>query len=75
MTRGYRLFLNDLFEACQYIRQFVAGMNFEQFSADEKTKSAVIRQLQDLRMTPSIPPQAGGRDIRAATNLLPFTGA
>lgn len=46
MKREPRLFLQDILEAAQLIRQFVAGFDYLQFQNDDKTTSAVIRKLE-----------------------------
>jgi len=46
MKRDYRLFLQDIVDACHHIQNFVQSMDFEQFESDEKTSSAVIRKLE-----------------------------
>jgi uncharacterized protein with HEPN domain len=38
--------LKDIIEACNYIQEFVEGMDFGQFLHDEKTSSAVIRKFE-----------------------------
>lgn len=40
--------LGDILEAVVLIEKFVAGLDFEAYSTDEKTKSAVERQLLTL---------------------------
>ncbi|MGA7353036.1 MAG: HepT-like ribonuclease domain-containing protein [Acidobacteriaceae bacterium] len=40
--------LRDVLESIALIEQFVAGMDFEAYSSDEKTKSAVERQILTL---------------------------
>ena len=37
--------LRDILEAIRRIEQFVAGMSFEAYEGDEKTRSAVERQM------------------------------
>ncbi len=72
---AYLLLMRDAFGK---IQDFVAGMSFDQFSADSKTQSAVIMQLQvigelakrmpeDIKMSIDIPwkQMAGLRDIVA----------
>ena len=44
--RDYRLSLADIFAAMVQARAFIEGMDIETFVADEKTVSAVIRQLE-----------------------------
>ncbi len=46
MKRDCKLFLHDIIDACRYIKEFVEGIDFEQFSKDEKTSSAVIRKFE-----------------------------
>jgi uncharacterized protein with HEPN domain len=41
--RDYRDFLEDLVNACRSIIGFVAGMSFDAYLADEKTRFAVMR--------------------------------
>jgi uncharacterized protein with HEPN domain len=38
--------LRDILEGIEHIEGFLAGMDFEKYTADLKTKSAVERQLQ-----------------------------
>lgn len=45
MKREYKLFLKDIVKACEYIQEFVEGVDFEQFLNDEKTSSAVIQKF------------------------------
>jgi len=44
--RDYRLYLKDILSAIDSIEAFVVGMNFEEFCADDKTSSAVIRKFE-----------------------------
>jgi len=44
--REYVDYLEDLLDAMHKSRQFVSGMRFEQFVADDKTVFAVIRALE-----------------------------
>ena len=46
MSRTDDLLLNDIREALSLIDEFVDGMNFDQFSSDLRTQSAVVRQLE-----------------------------
>ena len=46
MKRDYRLFLQDMAEACASIQEFVEGMGFDEFMRDDKTRSAVIRKFE-----------------------------
>ncbi|MBW2330363.1 MAG: DUF86 domain-containing protein [Deltaproteobacteria bacterium] len=45
MKREYKLFLKDIVKACEYIQEFVEGIDFDQFLKDEKTSSAVIQKF------------------------------
>jgi uncharacterized protein with HEPN domain len=45
MHRDYRLYLDDILEAIDRIREYVQGMDAEAFSSDKKTQDAVIRNL------------------------------
>lgn len=44
--RDHRDYLEDILQALQKARSFVEGMDFEEFSADERTHYAVIRALE-----------------------------
>jgi len=44
--RDYRLFLQDILKSMDSIQGFVAGMTLDDFIADDKTSSAVIRKLE-----------------------------
>ena len=43
--------MKDIVESCNYIQEFVEGMDFEQFLQDEKTSSAVIRKFEIIGET------------------------
>ena len=44
--RDYRLYLNDILAAMIDAQEFVEGMDFDAFAADDKTVSAVVRKLE-----------------------------
>ena len=46
MSRDYRLYLQDIIECCQNARSYVGKMTFEEFSDDQKTIDAVVRNLE-----------------------------
>ncbi len=46
--RDYRDFLDDLVNACRSIIDFVEGMSFDAYLADEKTRFAVMRGYEIL---------------------------
>ncbi len=46
MSRIYKLYLEDILDCCENIREYKSGMSFEEFSADKKTIDAVVRNLE-----------------------------
>lgn len=44
--RDWRLYADDIIEACGKVRRFVAGMTYDAFAADELKRDAVIRNLE-----------------------------
>ena len=46
MKRDNKLFLKDIYKSCEYILEFIEGMDFDEFKVDEKTLSAVIRKFE-----------------------------
>jgi uncharacterized protein with HEPN domain len=44
--RDWRLYADDILEACGKIRRYVAGLTFEAFAADERTLDAVVRNVE-----------------------------
>ena len=44
--RDYRLYVKDIMDSAEAIERFVEDMDFEQFKADDKTTSAVIRKFE-----------------------------
>ena len=44
--RDSKLYLKDILDAMESIELFVEGMEFEEFKADDKTSSAVIRKFE-----------------------------
>ena len=44
--RDWRLYADDIVEACGKIRRFIAGMDYDTFAADERTRDAVVRNLE-----------------------------
>ena len=78
MLRDYRLYLDDIREAIQAIREYTEGWTFESFSADHKTIDAVIRNLEIIgeaaRNLPAEIKEMGGdiewRKIVGLRNLL-----
>jgi uncharacterized protein with HEPN domain len=46
MRRDFSLYLDDILEAIQQIRTYLADQNEETFTKDRKTQDAVIRNLE-----------------------------
>ncbi|HUU29358.1 MAG TPA: DUF86 domain-containing protein [archaeon] len=46
MPRDSRLFLDDILEAVCNIREYTAGMDYNAFRHDKKTRDAVVRNLE-----------------------------
>ena len=61
MSREYKVYLQDILEAIDLIRQFVADQGFDSFLADAKTRAAVVRELEVIgEATRAVP-----KEIRA----------
>lgn len=45
-SRDHQLLLMDMLDSARKILRYVEGMNFESFSADEKTIDAVVRNFE-----------------------------
>jgi uncharacterized protein with HEPN domain len=48
MSRDYRLYLDDILEAIDRIREYVQDMDEEAFVSDRKTQDAVVRNLEGI---------------------------
>jgi len=46
MKRDYRLYVDDILEALKKIERYVESLGFDEFSKDEKTVDAVIRNFE-----------------------------
>ena len=44
--RNWKLFVMDILESINKIEKYIEGLNYEQFVRDEKTKDAVVRNLE-----------------------------
>ncbi|MCS7307759.1 MAG: DUF86 domain-containing protein [Aquificaceae bacterium] len=44
--RSWKLFINDILESIQKIEKYTDNLSYNEFVADEKTKDAVIRNLE-----------------------------
>lgn len=66
--RNAALYLKDILEAMTAIEEFVDGMDFEAFTADDKTTSAVIRKFEVIgEAARQVPP-----DIRQEHAAIPW---
>ena len=45
-ARDWRLYAEDIIEACGKVRRFVGGMSYDAFADDERTQDAVMRNLE-----------------------------
>jgi len=69
MKRDYKLFIKDILECINKIDNFVGEMSFDEFMRDEKTKSAVVRELEVMgEATKNIP-----KSIREKYKNLPWS--
>lgn len=44
--RDWKLFLMDILESIEKIESYISGLYFDEFIKDEKTKDAVVRNLE-----------------------------
>jgi uncharacterized protein with HEPN domain len=66
--RDYRLYLKDILAALESVETFVERMSLEEFRADDKTASAVIRKFEIIgEATKNIP-----EDIRRRYPKIPW---
>jgi uncharacterized protein with HEPN domain len=66
--RDYRLYLKDILAALESVETFVERMGFEEFRADDKTASAVVRKFEIIgEATKNIP-----EDIRRRYPKIPW---
>ena len=57
-NRNYADYLQDILDAAAKARQFVAGMDHDQFTCDTKTVYAVVRAIEIIgEATKRIPPE------------------
>jgi uncharacterized protein with HEPN domain len=69
MTREWKFFIKDICDAIDYVKTFVGTMSFEEFIADEKTKSAVGFKIENIgEASKNIP-----RAIKSKYRDLPWT--
>jgi hypothetical protein len=48
VNRQYKLFVQDIFDAMQHIKQFIGPMKQKEFLSDEKTRSAVAFKIENI---------------------------
>jgi uncharacterized protein with HEPN domain len=78
MSRDIGLYLEDILVACQKIQRYSTGMNFTDFTRDERTYDAVIRNPEIIgeaarNVEPEFQeqyPEIEGRSIMALRNIL-----
>lgn len=58
MRRDYRLYLDDILESINNIRDYTKGMDYNTFLGDRKTRDAVIRNLKIIGEAASRLPEA-----------------
>jgi uncharacterized protein with HEPN domain len=69
MKRGYKLFIHDIKDCLAQIDEFVGNMTLEEFKADEKTSSAVVRKIEIIgEATKNVP-----KEIRQKYKELPWS--
>ncbi len=69
MKRDYKLFIEDILAGILKIERFVGKMGYKDFVADDKTSSAVVRQLEIIgEAAKNIP-----REIRAKHKEIPWS--
>lgn len=69
MTREWKFFVQDIYDAIQYIKEFVGTMKSRDFFDDEKTRSAVAFKIENIgEASKKIP-----KEIKAKYKDLPWT--
>ncbi len=69
MTREWKFFVKDIYDAMQHIKEFVGTMKRKEFLADEKTRSAVAFKIENIgEASKNIP-----KEIKAKYKDLPWT--
>jgi len=56
MKRDYSLYIKDILDCIERVEEFIGDMNYDEFLADDKTSSAVVRKLEIIgEATKNIP--------------------
>lgn len=69
MTREWLLFVSDIYEAIQRIKEFTGTMSQREFLADEKTRSAIAFKIENIGEAAKNVP----REIRTKYKDIPWT--
>jgi uncharacterized protein with HEPN domain len=69
MKREWKFFIQDIYDAMQYIKEFVGTMKRKEFLVDEKTRSAVAFKIENIgEASKNVP-----KSIRIKYKNLPWT--
>jgi uncharacterized protein with HEPN domain len=77
-NRDWRLYAEDIIEACGKVRRYIAGMTYEGFVADERTRDAVMWNIEIIgEAAKGIPddvaagaPEIPWRNVRGMRDIL-----
>ena len=77
-SRDWRLYAEDIIEACAKVGRYIAGMTYEAFLADDRTRDAVIRNIEIIgEAAKGIPdqvtagaPEIPWRNVRGMRDIL-----
>jgi uncharacterized protein with HEPN domain len=68
MTREWKFFIQDIYDAIQNIKEFVGAMKQREFLSDDKTRSAVAFKIENIgEASKNIP-----KEIKAKYKDLPW---
>jgi len=67
--RDWRLFINDILEAIEKIEKYFSGITYEVFINDDRTKDAVVRNLEIIGEAANKIP----RDVRERYKDVPWS--
>lgn len=78
LKRDWRLYAEDIVEACAKVSRYIAGMTYEAFLADDRTRDAVMRNIEIVgEAAKGIPDQVAAgapeipwRNVRGMRNVL-----